>query len=281
MRVLITGAGGNLGSGLAERLADDHDLRLLDVEPVETDEEFVQADVRDREQFIEAAQGMDVLVHTPAWHGIHLGSHDEEDFWELNVDGTFNAFRAATLNNVSKVVWLSSQAIHSRDNIYGLSKVVGEELGEYYNRVHGLRCVMLRPANFIPPENRKHYGQRLLRNGVDRRDVIQATVLAVENGTVECEAFPVLREDPFTEADVAEWTSDPYGVLEQYVPEAERLVEEYNLDLPDRLDPPEISTINEALNYRPQYNFITFLNDLAEHDAEGTVDDWLMVPRRR
>jgi nucleoside-diphosphate-sugar epimerase len=281
MRVLITGAGGNLGSGLVERLADDYDLRLLDVDELETEHEFVQADVRDRDRFVEAARGVDVIVHTPAWHGIHLGSRDEDEFWDLNVDGTFNAFRAALASDVSTVVWLSSQAIHSPDNIYGFSKVLGEKLGRYYNRVHGIRCIMLRPANFVPPQNRRHYGQRLLRGGVDRRDVLQATTLAVENDTVECEAVPVLREDPFTDADVETWTSNPYAVLERYVPEAKRLVEEYDLDLPDQIDPPDVTATKEALGYHPQYTFITFLRDLAEQDAEGSADSWLAEPRRQ
>ncbi len=43
MRVLITGASGNLGSGLVERLAGRHELRLADLVPMETTHEFVQA----------------------------------------------------------------------------------------------------------------------------------------------------------------------------------------------------------------------------------------------
>ncbi|MDQ3900742.1 MAG: NAD(P)-dependent oxidoreductase, partial [Actinomycetota bacterium] len=70
MRVLITGAGGNLGAGLTERLADRHDLRLADIVPIETRQPFVQLDVRNGEQYIDAAAGVDLIVHTPAWHGI-------------------------------------------------------------------------------------------------------------------------------------------------------------------------------------------------------------------
>ena len=49
MRTLITGAGGSLGTALAPELADDHELRLSDVEKLETDHEFVRADVRNPE----------------------------------------------------------------------------------------------------------------------------------------------------------------------------------------------------------------------------------------
>ncbi len=49
MRILITGAGGNLGSGLIERLEGRHELRLTDASELQTPHEFVWMDVRDRE----------------------------------------------------------------------------------------------------------------------------------------------------------------------------------------------------------------------------------------
>lgn len=275
MRVLITGASGNLASGLIELLKGRYDLRLSDIVPVETPHEFVQADVRRREDLITAAQGVDIIVHTPAWHGIHLGSRSETEFWELNVDGTFNMFQAAVANRVSKVVWISSMAVHSRDNIYGLSKVIGEELCRFYYTRHGIRCIMLRPADFTPYRNQKHYGERMLRGGVDRRDVHQAVALAVQNDTVACEAFPVLREDPFTPEDVDRWPQDPCAVLERYIPQARVLMERYGIDLPDRIGLSDIAATKEKLGYQPRYHFLTFLRELAEKDASGEAAHWL------
>ncbi len=248
MRILITGAGGNLASGLTERLEGRHALRLSDAVPVETGHEFARMDVRDRKAFVRAAEGVDVIVHTPAWHGIHLRDHSETDFWDLNVDGTFNMFQAAVANRVPRVVWLSSQSVFSRDNIYGLTKVVGEELCGFYHRRHGIRCTILRPADFTPYRDRKHYGERLLRGGVDRRDVVEITALAVENKAIECDAFPVMREDPFTPEDVQRWRDNPGGVVERHVPGGRVLVERYNLDLPGEIAPPDITSSKELFS---------------------------------
>ncbi len=275
MRILITGAGGNVGSGLVERLEGRHELRLSDVAPLQTGHEFVQMDVRNREAFTRAVDGVDLIVHTPAWHGIHLRDHPETDFWDLNVDGTFNMFQAAVANRVPRVVWLSSQAVFSRDNIYGMTKVIGEELCGFYHRAHGIRCAILRPADFTPYRSHRHYGERLLRGGVDRRDVHDIVALAVENEDIECEAFPVMREDPFTPENVRLWQSDRIGVLEQHFQGAGRLVEEYGLALPDVISPPDISVSKERLGYQPKYNFITFLAELAEHDRQGDAAEWL------
>lgn len=275
MRILITGAGGNLGTGLIERLEGKHELRLSDASPLETDHEFIRLDVRDRDAFVRAAVGMDLIVHTPAWHGIHLRDHPETDFWDLNVGGTFNMFQAAVANRVPRVVWLSSQSVFSRDNIYGITKVVGEELCAFYHRAHGIRCVMLRPADFTPYRDRKHYGERLLRGGVDRRDVHEIVALAVENEDIECAAFPVMREDPFTPEDVERWRDNPAAVLERHVPGARALVETYGLDLPDSISPPDIAVSKERLGYRPRHNFITFLRELAQQDERGSGHEWL------
>ncbi len=275
MRILITGAGGNLGTGLVERLEGRHALRLSDAAELETSHEFIRMDVRDREEFLRAAEDVNLIVHTPAWHGVHLRERSESDFWDLNVGGTFNMFQAAAANRVPRVVWLSSQSVFSRDNIYGLTKVVGEDLCAFYHRAHGIRCTILRPADFTPYRDRKHYGERLLRGGVDRRDVHDIAALAVENEDVECEAFPVLREDPFTSEDVEQWRDDPAAVLERYYHDAPALVKRYGLDLPQEIALPDVAVSKERLGYKPKYNFITFLAELAEQDRRGTALEWL------
>ena len=275
MQVLITGASGNLASGLVERLTGRHELRLADLVPLETTHEFVQLDVRQREQYIDAADGVDLIVHTPAWHGIHLQTRSERDFWELNVDGTFNLFQAAVAHRVPRVIWISSVSVHNRDNIYGFSKVVGEELCQFYCQAHGIRCIMLRPADFTPYRDRKHYGERLLRGGVDRRDVHQAAALAVDNATTTCAAFPVLRADPWTPHEVELWHQDPLAVLEHYVPLARHLVVTYGLQLPEQITVPDISATRSALGYQPEHNFVAFLRELAEREQAGDATTWL------
>ena len=278
MRVLITGASGNLAAGLTERLAGRHELRLADLVPMETTHEFMQLDVRQAQQYLDAAAGVDLIVHTPAWHGIHLRTRSEREFWELNVDGTFNLFQAAVAQHVPRVIWISSVAVHSRDNIYGFTKVVGEELCQFYWRLHGIRCIMLRPADFTPYRDRKHYGERLLRGGVDRRDVHQAAALAVENDAITCAAFPVLRADPWTPEEVDLWRQDPLAVLEHYFPEARKLVSRYDLQLPDQIHVPDISATRSALGYQPEHNFVSFLRELAEREQAGDAATWLAQP---
>ena len=109
MRVLITGAGGTLGTALAPALAAaGHDPVLQDVRQMETLHEFVLGDVRDADDVLRAADGVDVIVHTAAIHGIHLRDHSPRDFYDLNLTGTLNVWQAAVAVGAQAVVFSST-----------------------------------------------------------------------------------------------------------------------------------------------------------------------------
>jgi UDP-glucose 4-epimerase len=58
MKVLITGAGGNLGRVVVPALIEQgHTPRLMDFRPLETPHEFVQGDVRNMEDVRRAVTG--------------------------------------------------------------------------------------------------------------------------------------------------------------------------------------------------------------------------------
>src|SRR5919108_208585 len=96
MRVLIVGAAGSLGRQLAPQLAErGHEVICFDLQRVAgSPYRWVHGDVLVPHALAEAAQGCEALVHIVAWHGIHLRYKTRRDFWELNVDGAFNAFEA-------------------------------------------------------------------------------------------------------------------------------------------------------------------------------------------
>src|SRR5215212_8900955 len=58
MKVLITGAGGNLGRVLAPTLAENgHEPVLMDYRPINTTYRFIQGDVTHKVDVLEAVQG--------------------------------------------------------------------------------------------------------------------------------------------------------------------------------------------------------------------------------
>src|ERR1051326_1041361 len=112
MKILITGASRNVGQGMTARLrAGGHQpgLRYLDplpdVEPF-AGLPFVQGDAQQGIGFDRAVAGCDLVLHTPAWHGIHWRRKTEIDYWRLNVDGSFWMFQAATQAGVKRMVFM-------------------------------------------------------------------------------------------------------------------------------------------------------------------------------
>jgi nucleoside-diphosphate-sugar epimerase len=284
MKILITGASGNVGKGMTARLkAAGHELVLHDLELLPEGEPFaglpfVQGDAQAGIGFERAAAGCDLILHTPAWHGIHTRRKTEADFWRLNVDGTFWIFQAAANAGVKRMVFMSSLAWHGHYDKYGFTKRIGEELCEYHRRNHTIRYVAVRPAAFVPWSDWvNHYGVGLLYGRVDREDVLDCVQRAIERlaGALpegaEAEGIVAVahRANGYTEALLADWEADPLAACERIFPGSRRLVEKYGMNLSRKPEVIDLGPGAEAIGYRPQRHFGAFLQALARLDAEG------------
>jgi UDP-glucose 4-epimerase len=288
MKVLITGAGGNLGRSLAPLLkASGHTPRLFDFRPIETEYEFIQGDVRNPEQVEAAVKGIDMIVHGAALHGIHTNKWAPQDFWQINDTGTFNVFEAARQEAIKHLVLCSTMGVYGESmeppagewgivtedspvlprDIYGMSKLLCEEMGRYYSRRWGISTVALRLGMFVP-ETFERYGFRLLFGGVDDRDVAQAALLALTYQPAGgFDFFNIFAEVPFGPQDAGPLYREPATVLEKYWPGCTELFKEKGLNLSELLWGKLIWPVGKArqeLGYRPGYNFSGFLQALKE-----------------
>jgi UDP-glucose 4-epimerase len=283
VRVLVTGAGGNLGRAAVPALAAaGHELRLLDFRPLTVGHEVLVGDVRDPDVLARAMDGIDVVVHGAALHGVHLDTWPAQDFWSTNATGTFNVYEAALQAGVGHVVLASSMVVYggvagARDHwqavveenpqrpedLYGLTKVVTEQIARSYADIHGIRTVALRLGMFVP-EAFERYGFRLLFGGVDDRDVGQVVALAVDHApSGGFEAVQIMAEAGLTRADIPRLDDDMSGVIEERWPGTLDLVEQHGLDLADLVWGRLIFPVDRArsvLGYQPRYDFAAFLD---------------------
>ncbi len=293
MRVLITGAGGTLGTALAPALAEaGHEPVLFDLQPLESQYESVQGDVRTADDVRAAARGAEFIVHTAAIHGIHLRNHTPQDFYDLNLTGTFNVWEAAVEAGVRGLVFSSTMGVYGESrkplsdaavvalheelpllpgDIYGYTKVAGEEMCRFYGRKHGITSVALRYGMFVP-EPFFRYGIRLLYGGVDTADVVGsvlASMTALSAGRLQWDAFNVESFVPFTAEDGPQLRHDPLVVLDKYYPGATALLRERGVQ---ELAPITVyypmARLAERLGFRPQCNFEQWLEELRSRPEE-------------
>ena len=284
MKILLTGATSNVSRALIPSLRSaGHDLVLHDIVPVPDREPFqgltsFQGDIQIGAGLERAARGCDLVLHTPAWHGIHWREKTEADFWRLNVDGTFWTFQAAAAEGITRLVFLSSMAWHGHYDKYGFTKRVGEELCEYNRRNHKIRYVAIRPHDFTPwgSDYVNRYGARLLYGGVDREDVMDCVLSAVaalaiplpDGSEPEGLVVNAVRPNVFSEAQIADWEHDPAGACSRIWPGYEDLLAKYQIQLSQKPGLVELGAAAEQIGYAPKRHFGTFLEELRRLDRE-------------
>lgn len=235
MRVAISGGAGFLGLHLARRLlADGHEVRTLDVAPLDDAElersvEELRGDVRSAADCRRLVEGADVLVHAAAALPIQAS---RESIRSVNVGGTATLLAAAAEAGVGRHVLVSSTAVYGVPKVhpifedaplvgvgwYGESKIEAEEVTRDFGR-RGLEFAIVRPKTFIGPERLGVFeilfdwvreGRRIyvLGSGHNRyqllavEDLVDAIVLAAERPEAAGEAvnvgaaeFGTVRED--------------------------------------------------------------------------------------
>ena len=298
MRILITGAGGTLGIALAPMLADaGHEPVLFDLRALNSPYETFAGDIRGADDVRRAMHGAEVVVHTAAIHGIHLRDHTPQQFYDLNLTGTFNTWEAAVEADVRAFVFSSTMGVYGESrkpptddtvvalhedlpllpgDVYGFTKVAGEEMCRYYGRRHGIPSISLRYGMFVP-EPFFHAGIRLLYGGVDAKDVARSVIAAIDaliGGRTTWDAFNVESLVPFSTDDGPSLRSDPLPLLDRYYPGSTALLRERGVP---RLNPiPNyypMDRIADRLGFRPEYNFEQWLDDLRSRPDERAPDE--------
>ena len=283
MKIMITGARGNFASALiAPLLGEGHELVLFDLEPMNPPDDCiaVQADIRDGAAVSHAMQGCDAVIHSIAYHNYSRDFRNYDDFYSVNVTGTHHILRSMLLHGVKALVYSSSDVVYGEgmrgrrvmdetvpcipSNVFGLTKVMGEEMCRFYARKRNFNIAILRYGSF-EPIGRIAEGMARLDHGIDRQDVAQANILAlgcVLAEEIRCEEYLIHCAKPFVDADWPELETNPGPVIERYYPGATAVLEAHGLTVPHIHHRYDITKAMTELGYDPQHNFDQFLAEL-------------------
>ncbi len=121
---LVTGGAGFIGSNLCEALLEKGVyVRCLDnlstghIENIEPFMEnpkftFLQYDIRNLDQCLEATKGVDYVLNQAAWGSVPRSIEMPLLYEEINIRGTLNMMEASRQNGVKKFVYASSSSVY-------------------------------------------------------------------------------------------------------------------------------------------------------------------------
>ncbi|WP_246142401.1 polysaccharide biosynthesis protein [Lacisediminihabitans profunda] len=166
-KVLVTGAGGSIGSELCRQISKFQPSELIMLDRDETGlqgtqisisghglldtKDVVLADIRDIEalEAIFQARRPDVVFHAAALKHLPMLEQYPDEAWKTNVLGTLNVLNAARAVGVTTFVNISTDKAANPTSVLGHSKRVAEKLTAWAADQTGLGYLSVRFGNVI------------------------------------------------------------------------------------------------------------------------------------
>src|SRR5947209_4441553 len=175
-KLVITGGAGFIGSALTRALAEERDTDVVIIDSLLTGKReniaglnervrLHELDIRNYNSIAPVIAGADVVYHLAAIPSVPRSIQDPVPSHEVNIDGTFNVFRAAAEGRVRRVVYAASSSAYGDTDAlpnaesmrprpkspYAVQKLTGEYYASVFAGCFGLETVSLRFFNVYGP----------------------------------------------------------------------------------------------------------------------------------
>jgi UDP-N-acetylglucosamine 4,6-dehydratase len=148
--ILITGGTGSFGNACVGTLLERCSPRRLVIYSRDELKQFEMAqtfaagsmryfigDVRDRDRLIQAMKGVDYVIHAAALKQVPAAEYNPMECIKTNIHGAENVIHAALVNDVARVIALSTDKAANPINLYGATKLVSDKLFIAANNLAG------------------------------------------------------------------------------------------------------------------------------------------------
>jgi len=178
MKILVTGAGGFIGSHLTEYLVEQgYKVRAfvrynsrnfwgwLEKSKYIDNIEIYSGDIRDYDSVYESMKGIDYVFHLAALIGIPYSYHSPLAYIKTNIEGTYNILQAARELKIKRVVHISTSEVYGTaqyvpidekhpinpQSPYAASKASADYLAKSFYLSFDLPVTIVRPFNTFGP----------------------------------------------------------------------------------------------------------------------------------
>ncbi|MDO5649458.1 MAG: NAD(P)-dependent oxidoreductase [Gallicola sp.] len=166
MKILITGACGNIGKYISIPLSKKHDITAVDISDEgfeyfkEENIDFQILDIRNPAHCNKIIKDFDMVIH---FAGEAMPDADFQSLEELNIEGTKNVISSCSKSGVKRFIYASSihavsgypsdKQIEIDDpvrpgDLYGVSKCFNEALCSYFAYHKGMECMAIRIGSY-------------------------------------------------------------------------------------------------------------------------------------
>lgn len=305
--ILVTGGAGFIGSQVVGAL-NDRGATVLALDNCFTGSSslvpdgvrFERVEIRDDElaEVITDFQP-DAIVHLAAIHYVPYCNANPEETFQVNVMGTRNLLTAAReVSVIEKVIFASSAAVYPPRteanaessptgpmDIYGETKLVGEDLAKLFQRETGVSTSVARLFNtYGPRETNEHLipailkqvrsGKREIELGnltpkrdfIHVSDVVRAIMTLLTEFDETFRTYNVGTGIEYSVREVVEKTSKALGEEIEIVQDDDRVRESDRPHLKAN-----VTRLRDELGWEPEVEFVTGLRDLL-HEERVVVE---------
>jgi len=177
-KILVSGAGGFMGSHLTEYLVEQgHKVRVfvrynsrnfwgwLEKSKYIDNIEIYSGDIRDYDSVYESVKGIDYVFHLAALIGIPYSYHSPLAYMKTNIEGIYNILQAARELKIKRVVHTSNSEVYGTaqyvpidekhpinpQSPYAASKASADYLAKSFYLSFDLSVTIVRPFNTFGP----------------------------------------------------------------------------------------------------------------------------------
>jgi len=150
--ILITGGTGSFGKKYTEVLLKNYKPNKIIIYSRDELKQFEMAqkfnskcmryfigDVRDKERLKKAMEDVDIVIHAAALKQVPAAEYNPMEAVKTNIHGAQNVIDAAIVNEVDKIIALSTDKAAAPINLYGATKLASDKLFIAANNLVGKR----------------------------------------------------------------------------------------------------------------------------------------------